>query len=687
MKKLILLLLCINTFKAISQKHGQDLIDSLIRELPHTNSDSTAVKLYLRISDVYIDVDLNKALLFADSAAWLADKLKWKEGVAKSQVNYGNVYNFTGAYTQAIEQVKPAYLFYKQQGDKKNTATAAYTLGVSDERMGNYASAAEKYFEALHIFEKLPGEDRLTGNSLSAIAVIYFLQRDYKKSLDYSFQALARQQAAKNTMGIANEFIAIADTYNELHDSANAIKYNVQALEMQQKMGNKFAQALIYFQLGKLYHHNYNLSLAYHFKAEKLFTELSDNSNFATFNRGEIGRLYFEAAQGKVKPGISSTDNSIPKDKATLLQLSEQYLQKSIEISKATGDKDNQSTFSATLAELQFYKGDYKNAYLNFRVFHETQDSIYSQQNKNKIAALESQKEIDLKNKTIENNELQLSNQRTKMWLLILAIVFFIILGAGFYYQSRKRKKMNAILLKLNKELDEANKVKAKFFGILSHDLRSPVANLINFLQVQKRKPGILSQEQIAEGEKKITESARSLLETMEGMLLWSKGQMENFNPVISAVPVSRLFTYLNSFFSGTDNFVIEFSNPENLSIHTDENYLKTIMHNLTANAIKAVQQVPGAKIDWKAWKEHDKIFLSITDNGAGISEDKLAALYEETGTNGSTQGLGLHIIRDLAKGIGCSIRLQPNNQVGTTFILAISCQQTSLPQNSGAAK
>ena len=48
----------------------------------------------------------------------------------------------------------------------------------------------------------------------------------------------------------------------------------------------------------------------------------------------------------------------------------------------------------------------------------------------------------------------------------------------------------------LNNQLDEANKVKAKFFGILSHDLRSPVANLIHFLHLQKNDPDLLGKEQ-----------------------------------------------------------------------------------------------------------------------------------------------------------------------------------------------
>ena len=672
MKFFQVLLFIIMSSSILAQQHGQPLIDSLKKVIVSSKTDSQIVACYLRISDTYIDIDLSKAAIYADSGAALAKKIKWEEGIAKSDINYGNVFNFTGDYQKALGYITNAYKFYQEKNDRKNTAVAAYSLGMSNERMGNYVAAAEKYFEALHIFEKLPGENRLTGNSLSAIAVIYFLQRDYNKSLNYSFKALEKQQLANNTIGIANEYIAIADTYNELADSTHAVQYNLKALQIQEKLGNKFGQALIYFQLGKLYHNNYGRALNYHFKAEKLFTELSDSSNFAVFNRGEIGRLYYILASQNVVPSSHLVEYSIPQDRKLLLALAEEYLQKCIAISRETGDKDNESSFSATLAELQAFKGDYKSAYYNYRIFHQVQDSIYSQQNKNKIAALESQKELDLKNKAIENRELQLSNQQKKMWLLISGIGFLVVVGGLLYRQNVVRKRSNIELIRLNQELNEANKIKAKFFGILSHDLRSPVANFINFMNLQKRKPGLMSELEIKDSENKITESAKSLLDTMESVLLWSKGQMEHFQPNLTTVPVRNLFEYLQRFFAGTPQVDFSFSTPDNLAITTDEDYLRTIMHNLTANAVKALEKTPDAQIQWKAWAENDKVFLSIADNGSGIQGEQLNALYSETSIGGGKQGLGLHIIRDLARSIGCTISILPTTDKGTTFLLEL---------------
>jgi signal transduction histidine kinase len=189
---------------------------------------------------------------------------------------------------------------------------------------------------------------------------------------------------------------------------------------------------------------------------------------------------------------------------------------------------------------------------------------------------------------------------------------------------------------------------------------------------LQKRNPGLLSAQQIADRENKISTSAQSLLETMESMLLWSKGQMEQFKPELTTVPASKLFTYLQKNFSDTPGIHFNFINDADVQINTDADYLQTIMQNLTANAIKALQQTNAAQITWKAWQQNNKIYLSITDNGPGISSEQAKSLFDETHITGTRHGLGLHIIRDLAKAISCVINIIPGEKEGTTFVLAL---------------
>jgi signal transduction histidine kinase len=309
-----------------------------------------------------------------------------------------------------------------------------------------------------------------------------------------------------------------------------------------------------------------------------------------------------------------------------------------------------------------------------YQVLH---DSLYSQENKNKIAGLESQREIDLKEQQLQTNKLALSNaKRTRVALIAGAALLFII-GSLLFYQNRTRRKTNTTLLQLNSKLDEANKIKTRFFAILSHDLRSPIANLINFLHLQKEEPETFDKEQAGQHQQKLTATAENLLDTMEALLLWSKSQMEHFAPRQKVVPVAGLFEYIQKQLPENRPVSISFHDPEQLSVSTDEDYLKTIMYNLTCNALNALQNTPDGKISWEAWQKDNQVMLRITDNGPGIQNEQMDALYNENAVMGIRHGLGLHVVRDLAKAIQCTVSVLPVANGGTRFILEFKKQET----------
>jgi signal transduction histidine kinase len=243
-------------------------------------------------------------------------------------------------------------------------------------------------------------------------------------------------------------------------------------------------------------------------------------------------------------------------------------------------------------------------------------------------------------------------------------------IGLFVFIQNRNQKKLNTKLQQLNTELDKANQIKMKFFGILNHDLRSPIANLIHLLELQTNKTLMLDEETKLAMQANTLNSAENLLNSMEDMLLWSKGQMENFQPNFKSINVKNIFAYLEQYFSGTDNVKFEFEINSNIVVISDEDYLQTICRNLTSNAVKATNTVKKPIITWKAWSENQINYLSVSDNGSGIQSEKLKALYDENQVVGIKTGLGLHLIRDLAKAINCIISIQTELNQGSTFII-----------------
>jgi signal transduction histidine kinase/tetratricopeptide (TPR) repeat protein len=662
----LILIFALSSFQSFSQKQGQALIDSLVKSLPTIQNDTLKARTYKQIEEEYFFINTDKALQYSRLGLNIATKMRWKRGIGVFNAAIGRAYSDKGMYDSCQYFFQRALVVYREIDDKWNIASTLNNLGAAEQNIvSNYPKAIEYCLEGLKIAESIDDKYLIT-ISLGNVSGIYLLQKNFKKALDYAFKSLqlAEQQTHASEGNaereVARALVKVAAIYIAKNDFKNAQKYLQKALPLFQKTGDLEGLADAYGDLATTYNTDFDAKIKYHLLAFGLWQKVNPMHSEAIVNAGNLGQTYFEKAK------------SVP-NKNILLNYAIKYLNIAIERSHQKGEIGSKSYWTGVLAELQAELGDYKNAYLNFRQYQAVQDSLYSQESKNKIAEVESQREIEIRDKQIKINQLELDNQKKQRIGLLIGLGLLAVIGGLLYWQGQTRKRTNTTLLHLNQELDEANKIKAKFFAILSHDLRSPVANLISFLNLQKQAPDLLTPEMAAAHQQRITDSAESLLETMESMLLWSKSQMEHFKPQVKEVAVSELFTYVQRFFGNSTNVTLYFENPAGLKVVTDEDYLKIIMQNLTSNALKALNKVPDGHIRWEARQEKGKIVLAISDNAGGISEQQLSPLHVENTNISGKSGLGLHLIRDLAKAISCKITVTPTPNIGTEFQLTFA--------------
>jgi signal transduction histidine kinase len=341
-------------------------------------------------------------------------------------------------------------------------------------------------------------------------------------------------------------------------------------------------------------------------------------------------------------------------------------------------DPEVKSRLQQSLAETYAGLGNWEMAYTYHRQYSALQDKLLSEKAKKNLAAIEGlyqneKKQAQINELSTKNtiNDLTIKNTNRQLLLVIIGLVLTFALGLLLYFQSRNRKKNNLQLQRLNAELEQANAIKMRFFSILNHDLRSPVANLIHFLQLQQHNPELLdeaSKERL--GNSTLT-GAENLLSSMEDMLLWSKGQMEHFKPVPTTIQLQEVFNDLKRHFQSEEHVHFEIELADSLLLVTDENYLKTILRNLTSNALKALVKTTNPVISWKASVQNNQVLIVVSDNGPGASEAAFKALYDDTEVVGIKTGLGLHLVRDLAKAIDCDISVETGS-TGTAVTLSL---------------
>ncbi len=657
MKKLLTGFLLLVGCQLYVQAQKPAELDSMLKVLASLKDDTNKVKTLSRISQYYYTVEPIKSFPYANKALELAEKIKWKKGIANLNNNIGLFLSDTGNNVLGRKYYEKSYALNLELNSKANQVNNLNNIGRSYMVESAHTIAADNFFKALGIAESLQDNDLISlvaGN----LANCFSVQKDYRKAASYAEMELDYGTRAQNSRRIIHAQMALGSAKYQLKDTIGAKEFAGKALKLAEETHNKVDETKVLINLANYYNPDYSKQIELMLRAGKIIDEINPGSESALVNNANLGEAYINKATE-----VSGTE------KATYLKKADACLVRAKMLAERANSPGYLANIQKMLEHLEEERGNYKAALDYFKKATATNDSLYSQEKKNEIAGLEGKHNLAVKDNEIAINRLMLANQRKTQWGLIAGLALLVVIGALLYLQSRNRKKTNTTLMVLNNQLDEANKVKARFFSILSHDLRSPIVNLVHFLQLQKDSPDLLSEAQQQKHRQQISDAAESLLNNMEAMLLWSKEQMESFRPNIRHLPVQDLFTYIDSFFS-SHNVSINFEAPDGLMVLADENYLRTIMQNLTSNAIRAVKDVPGGTILWKANNEGNNTVLSITDNGPGIAEAKAKTLFDETVSGNARNGLGLHLVRDLAKAIRYSIEVQSSPGKGTTFVL-----------------
>jgi len=117
-------------------------------------------------------------------------------------------------------------------------------------------------------------------------------------------------------------------------------------------------------------------------------------------------------------------------------------------------------------------------------------------------------------------------------------------------------------------------------------------------------------------------------------------------------------------------NVVKEMCDPDCM-ILADEDKILIAFLNIIINGIEAMKAGEG-KLTINTWKDAEKVFIRITDNGSGISPQNLAKLFEPFFTNKTKgTGLGLTATQNIILQHKGTIAVDSILGEGTTFLIS----------------
>lgn len=515
-----------------------------------------------------------------------------------------------------------------------------------------YAASLEWELKALRLRE----QHQLPSVALSHenIANNYMETGNYSKALSYFQQAETGYKALDDEESLAFLYHNIGNAYSKLHDLNQAQAYLQRAMEYAMTHEDPWleldvlrVQAPISDEL-----RDYLRLLEQTSRGIGLAVELEDSLSLLEFHNGRLTAHVRLLQLEKVEEDRRALES--------LLQAVPSAMERSI--------------YYETLVPYFVQSDQYDSAAYYFQLHQAIEDSLKDVQLAEKVAELEARYEGEKKAQRIEFLELEANQQaqRERLYWVIGALLLLLALGLGLLYRWRTLR---------NRELRELNALKDQFFGIVAHDLKTPLVGFRSITEALQTHHTTLPPERVGYFLDQMHRAAHQLYDLLQNLLQWALSQTGRLRYAPEQLDGQALIH------KGLDllrpsatirDIQLDQRLPAELSVWADPQLTQTILRNLLDNALKFTPLQGRVWVEAEAEGAYWRI--RVCDTGVGMTAEQQAALFKGSHHSGSKvagsgTGLGLVLCRELVERQGG--RIGASSQLGKG-----SCFWFTLPQS-----
>jgi len=237
-------------------------------------------------------------------------------------------------------------------------------------------------------------------------------------------------------------------------------------------------------------------------------------------------------------------------------------------------------------------------------------------------------------------------------------------------------RKLQHDLRQQNQQFQEANASKDKFFSILAHDMRGPLAALRELPDIVLENVDQYTRDDLVNLMMAQREAAGNLYALLENLLTWARIQRGYIELLPQPLRLDHLIEQniaLLVLNAQQKQIAVHNTITTPLSVFADYYIVNTILRNLLSNAIKFTEA--GGTIALSAKQVDRLVEIRIRDSGIGMTAEQIAqvfridAKFKRRGTAGEQgTGLGLILCHEFIKKHGGTISISSRPSQGTTL-------------------
>jgi PAS domain S-box-containing protein len=230
-----------------------------------------------------------------------------------------------------------------------------------------------------------------------------------------------------------------------------------------------------------------------------------------------------------------------------------------------------------------------------------------------------------------------------------------------------------AALAEANRSLETANEQlrltaeeQADFLAVTAHELRSPVGVLAGSAETLARHYEQLTEEERTDFAASMRRNANQLRRLLNDLLTASRANSGTLR--LQPVPLQldeHISTTVLATRQAWPSADVNVDAATGITIEADPGRLSQMIDNLLVNAV----QHGAPPVTVGARRSNGTVEITVQDAGSGVPPESRDRLFERFGTTTGGTGLGLYIVRELARAHGGDASYRPSDQA---FVLSL---------------
>ena len=239
-------------------------------------------------------------------------------------------------------------------------------------------------------------------------------------------------------------------------------------------------------------------------------------------------------------------------------------------------------------------------------------------------------------------------------------------------------EERNRSLAEAYEKLQRLTRMKDRFLGIATHDIKAPLAAVEGYLQALS--DGTV--DPCSERGKKWIERSKVRLEAMRRLVTdlldiskIESGQVLSEKTSVDVLALAREAVETFRVQAEAKGLSLQLVAPDRLpSVCGSEDRLRQVIENLLSNAIKFTDE---GGVTVEVSRDKTWLVLKVSDTGVGIPEEDLPHVFDDfyrakSGKKKEGTGLGLAIVHRLVQAHGGTISVESTLGKGTTFTVRL---------------